>query len=322
MPKPVLEVKDLRTYFFTDEGVVKAVDGVSFHINRKEIFGVAGESGCGKSVTALSILRVVPMPGKIMGGKVIFEGKDLLKLSDHAMRKIRGSKISMIFQDPHSSLNPVFRIGDQIGEAIKLHQRVSDKELASRVVESLELVRIPDPEERMYQFPHQFSGGMKQRAMIAMMLACRPSLLIADEPTTAVDVTIQIQILELIREMVEKRGASIMLITHNLGVIAETCDRVAIMYAGNVVEQAGVEAIFESPKHPYTQALLGAFPSAEKERGKLVSIPGFVPNLINPPSGCRFHPRCSYAKPVCRERRPPMLEVEDGHEVACYLYGD
>lgn len=321
MARPLLEVRNLRTYFFTDEGVVKAVDGVDFDINEGEIFGLVGESGCGKSVTALSLLRVVPSPpGKIVGGEVIFEGKDLLKISEGEMKRVRGARISMIFQDPHSSLNPVFRIGDQIAEAIKLHQRTDKKEVPSKVVEALDLVRIPDPQDRMYQYPHQFSGGMRQRAMIAMMLACNPSLLIADEPTTAVDVTIQIQILELLRELRQKKGASIMLITHNLGVIAEICDRVAVMYAGNIVEQADVAELFGDPKHPYTHALLGAFPSARKRRGKLAVIPGFVPSLISPPSGCRFHPRCPHAKPMCTKGMPPVIGVGDGHIVRCHLY--
>lgn len=321
MAKPLLEVRNLRTYFFTDEGVVKAVDGVDFDIHEGEIFGLVGESGCGKSVTALSLLRVVPSPpGRIVGGEVIFEGKDLLKISEVEMRRVRGARISMIFQDPHSSLNPVFRIGDQIAETIKLHQRTGKKEVPSRVMEALDLVRIPDPQDRMYQYPHQFSGGMRQRAMIAMMLACNPSLLIADEPTTAIDVTIQVQILELLRELRQRKGASIMLITHNLGVIAEICDRVAVMYAGNIVEQAGVAELFGDPKHPYTHALLGAFPSARKRRGELTVIPGFVPSLINPPSGCRFHPRCPHAKPMCAKGVPPVIEVGDGHAVRCHLY--
>jgi len=321
MAKPLLEVRGLKTYFFTDEGVVKAVDGVDFDVREGEIFGLVGESGCGKSVTALSILRVVPSPpGRIVDGRVMFEGKDLMKISEGEMRRVRGAKISMIFQDPHSSLNPVFRIGDQIAEAIQLHQRIDKKEVPSKAAEALDLVRIPDPEDRMYQYPHQFSGGMKQRAMMAMMLACNPALLIADEPTTAVDVTIQIQILELLRELRRKQGASIMIITHNLGVIAEICDRVAVMYAGNIVEQADVVSLFEKPKHPYTLALLGTFPGAEKKRGELTVIPGFVPSLVDPPSGCRFHPRCSHAKPICTKEMPPVVEVSVGHTVRCHLY--
>jgi len=321
MAKPLLEVRGLKTYFFTDEGVVKAVDGVDFDIQEGEIFGLVGESGCGKSVTVLSLLRVVPSPpGRIVGGKVMFEGRDLTKISEGEMRRIRGAKISMIFQDPHSSLNPVFRIGDQIAEAIQLHQRIDKKEVPSKAAEALDLVRIPDPEDRMYQYPHQFSGGMKQRAMMAMMLACNPALLIADEPTTAVDVTIQIQILELLKELRRKRGASIMIITHNLGVIAEICDRVAVMYAGNIVEQADVVSLFEKPKHPYTLALLGTFPGAEKKRGELTVIPGFVPSLVDPPSGCKFHPRCPHAKSICTKEMPPVVEVGEGHTVRCHLY--
>jgi len=321
MAKPLLEVRGLKTYFFTDEGVVKAVDGIDFDIHKGEIFGLVGESGCGKSVTALSLLRVVQSPpGRIVDGRVIFEGRDLMKIGEREMRRVRGAKISMIFQDPHSSLNPVFRIGDQIAEAIQLHQRADKKEVPSKVAEALDLVRIPDPRDRMYQYPHQFSGGMKQRAMIAMMLSCNPALLIADEPTTAVDVTIQIQILELLKELRGKQGASIMLITHNLGVIAEVCDRVAVMYAGNIVEQADMASLFGDPKHPYTRALLGAFPSAEKKRGELTVIPGFVPSLVNPPSGCKFHPRCPYAKPICTEEMPPVAKVGEGHIVRCHLY--
>ena len=321
MAKPLLEVRGLKTYFSTDEGTVKAVDGVDIDIYKGEIFGLVGESGCGKSVTALSLLRVVPSPpGRIVDGKVMFEGKDLMKISEKEMRRIRGAKISMIFQDPHSSLNPVFRIGEQIAEAIQLHQRVDKKEVLSKAAEALDLVRIPDPEDRMYQYPHQFSGGMKQRAMMAMMLACNPALLIADEPTTAVDVTIQVQILELLRELRRKQGASIMLITHNLGVIAEICDRVAVMYAGNIVEQADVVSLFEKPKHPYTLALLGTFPGAEKKRGELTVIPGFVPSLVAPPSGCKFHPRCPHGKPICTKEMPPMVEVDEGHTVRCHLY--
>ncbi|MEM2908313.1 MAG: ABC transporter ATP-binding protein [Candidatus Hadarchaeales archaeon] len=327
MAKPLLEVKGLKTYFFMEEGVVKAVDGVSFDVQKGEILGLVGESGCGKSVTALSILRLIPSPpGKIVAGKVIFKGRDLLKLSDEEMRRLRGKEISMIFQDPHTALNPVFTIGDQIAEPIELHQVIEERvispeEVPKKVVEMLKLVGMPDPEVRVVEYPHQFSGGMKQRAMIAMMLSCNPSLLIADEPTTALDVTIQAQILELMKELRRKLNTSILIITHNLGVIAQMCDRVAVMYAGNIVEEADLITLFEDPKHPYTQALLKAIPKADVSRGKLVTIPGMVPSLVNPPPGCRFHPRCPFAMEVCTKEDPVTIEVEKGHSVRCHLFG-
>ncbi len=326
MAKPLLEVKGLKTYFFMEEGVVKAVDGVSFDVQKGEILGLVGESGCGKSVTALSILRLIPSPpGKIVAGKVIFKGRDLLKISDEEMRRLRGKEISMIFQDPHTALNPVFTIGDQIAEPIELHQvieerLISPEEVPKKVVEMLKLVGMPDPEVRVVEYPHQFSGGMKQRAMIAMMLSCNPSLLIADEPTTALDVTIQAQILELMKELRRKLNTSILIITHNLGVIAQMCDRVAVMYAGNIVEEADLITLFEEPKHPYTQALLKAIPKADVSRGKLVTIPGMVPSLVNPPPGCRFHPRCPFAMEVCTKEDPVTIEVEKGHSVRCHLF--
>jgi len=326
MKKPLLEVRGLKTYFFTEEGVVKAVDGVDFDIEEGEIFGLVGESGCGKSVTALSILRLIPSPpGRIVAGKVIFKGKDLLKMSDEEMRRLRGREISMIFQDPHTALNPVFTIGDQIAEPIELHQVIEERlispdEVPKKVVEMLKLVGMPDPEVRVVEYPHQFSGGMKQRAMIAMMISCNPSLLIADEPTTALDVTIQAQILELMRELRRKLNTSIMLITHNLGVIAQMCDRVAVMYAGNIVEEADLITLFEDPRHPYTQALLKAIPKADVPRGRLVTIPGMVPSLVNPPPGCRFHPRCPHAMEVCTKEDPVTIQVEKGHSVRCHLF--
>jgi oligopeptide/dipeptide ABC transporter ATP-binding protein len=326
MKKPLLEVRGLKTYFFTEEGVVKAVDGVDFDIEEGEIFGLVGESGCGKSVTALSILRLIPSPpGRIVAGKVIFKGKDLLKMSDEEMRRLRGREISMIFQDPHTALNPVFTIGDQIAEPIELHQVIEERlispdEVPKKVVEMLKLVGMPDPEVRVVEYPHQFSGGMKQRAMIAMMISCNPSLLIADEPTTALDVTIQAQILELMRELRRKLNTSIMLITHNLGVIAQMCDRVAVMYAGNIVEEADLTTLFEDPRHPYTQALLKAIPKADVPRGRLVTIPGMVPSLVNPPPGCRFHPRCPHAMEVCTKEDPVTIRVEKGHSVRCHLF--
>jgi len=325
MSEPLLKVQGLKTYFFLERGVVKAVDGVDFEIKKGEILGLVGETGCGKSVTALSIMRLISSPGKTVEGKVIFEGEDLLKKSGEAMRKIRGTKISMIFQDPHTSLDPVFTIGYQIAEPIELHQveeqhLISAKEVPKKVVEMLKLVGIPDPDHRVVEYPHQFSGGMKQRAMTAMMISCNPSLLIADEPTTAIDVTIQAQILDLMRDLRRKLGTSILLITHNLGVIAEMCDRVAVMYAGNIVEQADITTLFGSPKHPYTRALLEAVPKVGAKRRELKTIPGMVPSLITPPPGCKFHPRCPHAMDMCREEFPQMIEVGKEHLVRCYLY--
>lgn len=318
--KKLLNVKGLKTYFYMDEGVVKAVDGVDFDIKKGEIFGLVGESGCGKSVTALSIMRLIPSPpGKIVGGEVVFEGENILTKSKEEMRRIRGGKISMIFQDPHSSLNPVFTIENQIGEVIELHENLDKSGIPKAVEDSLRTVRIPDPRIRMYQYPHQFSGGMKQRAMIAMAIR-KPLLLIADEPTTALDVTIQMQILELMKEIREKLQTSVMLITHNLGVVAEICDRAGVMYLGKIVELADIVSLFKDPKHPYTSALLKAMPSAEKERGKLPTIPGMVPSAINPPPGCRFHTRCPYAMDTCRRVEPKEVYLGDGHMVLCHLY--
>lgn len=327
MAEPLLSVQGLKTYFFLERGVVKAVDGVDFEINKGEIFGVVGETGCGKSVTSLSILRLISSPpGKIVEGKVIFEGENLLEKSKEEMRKIRGNKISMIFQDPHTSLDPVFTVGYQIAESIELHQvieqhLISAEDVPKKVIEMLKLVKIPDPEHRVVEYPHMFSGGMKQRTMIAMMLSCNPSLLIADEPTTAVDVTIQAQILDLMRELRQKLGMSILIITHNLGVIAEMCDRVAVMYAGNIVEQADLKTLFKSPKHPYTHALLEAVPKVGTKKGELASIPGMVPSLITPPPGCKFHPRCSHAMDICRKKFPQMVEIGKGQLARCFLYG-
>lgn len=327
MSEPLLKVQGLKTHFFLERGVVKAVDGVDFEIKKGEIFGLVGETGCGKSVTSLSVLRLIPSPpGKIVEGEVIFEGENLLKKSKEEMRKIRGTKISMIFQDPHTSLDPVFTVGYQIAESIELHQvieqhLISAEEVPRKVIEMLKLVKIPDPEHRVVEYPHMFSGGMKQRTMIAMMLSCNPSLLIADEPTTAVDVTIQAQILDLMRELRQKLGMSILIITHNLGVIAEMCDRVAVMYAGNIVEQGDLKTLFKSPKHPYTRALLEAVPKVGTKKGELASIPGMVPSLITPPPGCKFHPRCPYAMDICRKKFPQMVEIGKGQLARCFLYG-
>ena len=325
MSEPLLKVQGLKTYFLLERGVVKAVDGVDFEMKKGEILGVVGETGCGKSVTALSIMRLISSPGKIVEGKVIFEGEDLLKKSGEEMRKIRGAKIAMIFQDPHTSLDPVFTIGSQIAEPIELHQveeqhLIKSEEVPRKVVEMLKLVGIPDPEQRVTEYPHQFSGGMKQRAMIGMMVSCNPSMLIADEPTTAVDVTIQAQILDLMRELRRKLGTSILIITHNLGLIVEMCDRVAVIYAGNIVEQADTSTLFENPAHPYTRALLAAVPKVGVDRRDLETIPGMVPSLIHPPPGCKFHPRCPHAMDVCRKKFPETVNVGKEHLVNCHLH--
>ncbi len=316
----LLSINDLKTYFFTAEGVVKAVDGVHLEISKEEVLGLVGESGCGKSTVALSIMRLIRPPGKIVGGEIWFEGEDLLRKSERDMRKTRGGSISMIFQNPMSSMNPVFTVGSQIAEAIKLHQNVQRQQIKEKVVEILHKVGIPDPSKRMEDYPHEYSGGMCQRAMTAMSLSCNPKLLIADEPTTNLDVTIQAQILELMKKLRKDFGASILLIGHNLGVISELCDKVAVMYAGKVVEYSDLTAIFEKPKHPYTQALLESIPRLDVETERLRIIPGTVPRLINPPPGCRFHPRCEHAKEICSKQEPLLAEIGQGHSVACFLY--
>ncbi|MEC9488170.1 MAG: ABC transporter ATP-binding protein, partial [Halanaerobium sp.] len=292
----LIEVRGLQTYFYTEDGVVKAVDGVDFEIYKGETLGVVGESGCGKSVTSLSIMRLIPNPpGKIVGGDILFEGDSLLKKSESEMRKIRGNDISMIFQEPMTSLNPVYTVGDQIAEAIILHQKVSKKEAIERAVEMLRKVGIPLPEQRVNEYPHQLSGGMRQRVMIAMALSCNPKMLIADEPTTALDVTIQAQILELMNELKNEFDASIMMITHDLGVIAEVADRVAVMYAGKIVEYSDAVSIFKNPKHPYTWGLLKSIPRLDKTTERLMNIEGVVPNPLFFPDGCKFHTRCPFA---------------------------
>jgi len=316
-----LKIDDLRTYFFLAEGVVKAVDRVSLKINEQEALGLVGESGCGKSTVAHSILRLIRDPGRIVGGKIFFEGVDLLRKSEAEMRKIRGGKIAMVFQNPTSSLNPVFRIGSQIAEAIKLHQKVQKSEVNKKVEEILAKVGIPSPSERMKDYPHEFSGGMCQRAMIAMALSCNPKLLIADEPTTNLDVTIQAQILDLMRILRKEFNASILLIGHDFGVISEICDRIVVMYSGKVVESADLGTIFKDAKHPYTKALLESIPRLNIETERLRVIPGDVPELIKPPPGCRFHPRCEQAMEACSKKEPALIEIEQGHEVACLLYG-
>ncbi len=322
MSEVLLSIRNLKTHFYTEEGIVEALDGVNLDIMRGETLGLVGETGCGKSVTALSIMRLIPSPpGKIVDGEILFEGENLLEKSPEEMRRIRGSKISMIFQDPTTSLNPVYTIGDQVGEAIRLHHHTNKTLTWRRVVEALRMVRIADAEERATNYPHQFSGGMRQRAMIAMMLSCHPALLIADEPTTSLDVTIQAQVLMLMQELQRELGMSILLITHNLGVVAETCDRVGVMYSGNVIELADVETLFEAPLHPYTQGLLGSVPRPDRDLDSLTIIPGSVPSLINPPPGCRFHPRCSHAMEICHREKPRELMVDEGHMVACHLFG-
>jgi len=330
---PLLEVDDLRTYFFTRDGVVRAVDGVSFTVYPGETLAIVGESGCGKSVTSLSILRLIASPpGRIVAGRLVFEGRDLLGLSEDAMRDVRGNAISMIFQEPMTSLNPVLTIGRQISEALVLHRGMTKTEALARTVEMLRLVNIPDAERRVSQYPHQLSGGMRQRVMIAMALACDPKLLIADEPTTALDVTIQAQILDLMRGLKAKTGAAIVLITHDLGVVAEMAQRVVVMYAGRKVEEARVEDLFDRPRHPYTQGLLNSIPRLSEtpaggdygaiaddgEHVRLAEIPGTVPSLKEPIAGCVFAPRCAYATERCRAEYPPLEQKADGHWVACW----
>ena len=319
----LLSVKNLRTNFYSAGKTIRALDGVSFDIEEGGSFGLVGETGCGKSVTALSILRLIPFPpGKIVGGEIHFRGRNLLDLTEEEIRSVRGKEISMIFQEPMTSLNPVFRIGDQMMEVIMLHQGLGKSQAFEKAIEMLELVHMPEARKVMKQFPHQLSGGMRQRAMIAMELSCRPFLLIADEPTTALDVTIQAQILRLIKEMEREFHSSILLITHDLGVIAEICDRVAVMYAGSIVEQAGVDEIFEDPKHPYTKGLWGAIPRIDEEREILAVIPGTVPDLSHPPTGCKFNPRCSHRFDPCDRIPPPLSQISPGHFVACFLYGE
>ena len=325
MAERLLEVKGLKTHFFTDEGVVRAVDGVDFYINKGETLGVVGESGCGKSVTALSIMRLIPTPpGRIVSGSITYDGKNLLDLSPAQMRKIRGKEISMIFQEPMTSLNPVFTVGEQIAEALRLHEGLNRRDAMDKTVDMLKLVHIPNAERRVREYPHQLSGGMRQRIMIAMALSCNPKLLIADEPTTALDVTIQAQILELLNELKAKLGMAILLITHDMGVIAETAQRVVVMYAAKVAEEAPVTELFKEPLHPYTQGLLRSIPRidlAAVKKTKLETIPGTVPTLRGAERpGCAFAPRCSFAKPMHFENTPPLKEVRPGHKVACFLY--
>jgi len=318
--KELLVVKNLKTHFFTHEGIVKAVDGISFSLNKGETLGLVGESGCGKSVSSLSIMRLIPdPPGKIVDGEIWFEGKNLLKLNLKKMRDIRGKKISMIFQEPMTSLDPVFTIGSEIMETIQLHQGLKKEQARKRAINILKIVGIPDPEVRINNYPHQLSGGMRQRAMIAMALSCNPKLLIADEPTTALDVTIQAQILRLINNLKKEFGTSILLITHDLGVIAEMCEYVAVMYAGHIVEYTDVNTLFSNPLHPYTLGLNKSIPRMDTEVERLDTIKGLVPNLLDLPPGCPFYPRCDYRLKKCLQEMPELIEVENRHLVKCHL---
>jgi peptide/nickel transport system ATP-binding protein/oligopeptide transport system ATP-binding protein len=315
----LLDVRELKTYFYSDSKVAPAVDGVSFSVGKGRTLGLVGESGCGKSVTALSILRLVPSPpGRIVGGEIMFEERDLLRLSESQMRSIRGNDIAMVFQEPMTSFNPVFTVGYQISEAIRLHRRTSRSEARSIAIELLRKVNIPSPEQRYRDYPHQLSGGMKQRAMIAMAISCYPKLLIADEPTTALDVTIQAQVLDLLLGLRDEFRMSTLLITHDLGVIAETSDDVAVMYAGQIVEYTTTSTLFANPKHPYTVGLFGSLPKLGDRRGHLEAIEGFVPDPANFPAGCRFHPRCNLVEEQCRKTKMELREIDPGHLARCW----
>jgi oligopeptide transport system ATP-binding protein len=320
--EPLLEVKNLKTQFFTQDGVVKAVEDVSFYVMPGETLGVVGESGSGKSITGLSVMRLIPNPpGKIVNGEVIFEGQDLLKLNDDQIRRIRGNQIAMIFQDPMTSLNPVLTINRQISEALQLHMGMSKDQAKARSIELLRMVGIPNAEERIDQYPHQFSGGMRQRVMIAMALSCNPKLIIADEPTTALDVTIQAQILDLMRSLQSERDTGVIMITHSMGVVAGMADRVQVMYAGSIVETASTEEIFANPRHPYTVGLMKSIPRLDaRERERLEPIRGLPPDLIDLPDICPFVPRCDYAREKCEQKRPPLLDVGPGHKSACWFW--
>ena len=318
----LLDIRGLKTWFKTDDGMVRAVDGVDLHIDRGETLGVVGESGCGKTVTARSVLKLIDMPpGRFEAGEIMWRGRNLIPLGPDEMDKIRAREIAIIFQEPMTSLNPVYTVGSQIAEVLRQHENLSRKQAMEGAAEMLRLVNIPNPGKRVHDYPHQFSGGMRQRVMIAMAMSCKPQLLIADEPTTALDVTIQAQILELMQEMKDKLGMSIMLITHAMGVVAETCQRVVVMYAGKVVEEAPVEALFGDPRHPYTQGLIRSIPRVDRaaQRARLEAIPGSVPSLLTPPPGCRFAARCKFATEICTKAMPPLKEVAPGHYVRCVL---
>jgi oligopeptide transport system ATP-binding protein len=320
-PDELLNVSNLKTYFFTDDGVVRAVDGVSFYVKKGETLGIVGESGCGKSMTALSLMRLIPTPpGKIVEGKIVLNGQNVLEMSEEQVRHIRGNKMAMIFQDPMTSLNPVLTVSRQIGEALELHMGMNRQQARERTIDLLRMVGIPNPEKRIDQYPHQFSGGMRQRVMIAMALSCNPDLLIADEPTTALDVTIQAQILDLMRNLQKERGTAVILITHDLGVVAGMTDRTNVMYAGHIVETAATDELFANPRHPYTLGLLKSIPRLDAERRtKLEPIRGLPPDLIDLPNMCPFQPRCDYAETICENQRPELREVAPAHRVACHF---
>ncbi|WP_151733148.1 ABC transporter ATP-binding protein ['Paenibacillus yunnanensis' Narsing Rao et al. 2020] len=321
MRQPILRIEDLHTHFFTDRGEVPAVDGVDLVVHSGEVLGVVGESGCGKSVTSLSVLKLVPSPpGRIVGGRILLKGKDLVPLKEKEMRGIRGNSVSMIFQEPMTSLNPLFTVGQQIVETVRLHRGMSRKAARAHAVDMLQKVGIPRAEDIVDEYPHQLSGGMRQRVMIAMSISLNPELLIADEPTTALDVTIQAQILDLLRRLNEEQGTAVMLITHDLGVVAEMCDRVAVMYAGKVVEEGGVQDIFNHPLHPYTQGLIRSVPRMNEERERLYSIPGHVPVLSKEMQGCRFAPRCPHVMEVCLRSMPELTLQEELHSCRCWLH--
>jgi len=323
MAEPLLAVRDLSIQFFTYQGVVRALENVNLTIQPGEIMGLVGETGCGKSVMARSVLRLIPdPPGKITGGEILFKGENILKAHRRRLREIRGNRISMIFQEPMSSLNPVYTVGNQMEEVVILHQKVNRSRAQEICIQMLQQVKMPDPERVLGKYPHELSGGMRQRVMIAMELSCRPDLLIADEPTTALDVTVQGQVLTILDDLVRRIGVSVLFISHDLGVIAQLCGRVSVMYAGKIVETASVRDLFAAPRHPYTEGLLQAIPSVDKDRDTLMVIPGIVPRLINPPGGCRFHPRCTKRFDPCDNIVPKLFEVTPGHEVACHLYGE
>ena len=321
MSENILEVNGLKTHFYTEAGVVLAVDGVSFNVIKGETLGLVGESGSGKSVTALSVLRLVPRPGRIIEGKINFQGEDILQKTEEEMRSMRGERMAIIFQDPISSLNPVYSVESQLGDIINTHQKLSTEETRDRIEQILQMVGIPEPQVRMREYPHQFSGGMKQRVAIARALTCEPALLFADEPTTNLDVTIQAQVLDLMKDLKDRLGMSMVMITHDMGIIADITSRVVVLYAGRVCEIAPTPVLYEHPRHPYTEALLAAVPRIDKKK-KLELIGGNIPNLITPPSGCRFHPRCTYAQSGCKERIPELQELEAGHFVACHEFAN
>ena len=319
----LLEIKGLKTHFSTDDGMVRAVDGVDLYVDKGETLGIVGESGCGKSVTAMTVMKLLAMPpARIVAGQVLWQGRDLVPLTAKDMEKIRAKEIAMVFQEPMTSLNPVYSVGEQVAEVVRLHQGLNRKEALERAAEMFELVRIPNPSRRLHDYPHQFSGGMRQRVMIAMALSCNPQLLIADEPTTALDVTIQAQILDLMNDLKSRLGMAVMLITHAMGVVAETAQRVVVMYAGKVIEEANVHDLFANPRHPYTQGLIRSIPRIDRDAGqkqRLETIAGTVPRLINPKPGCRFAPRCKFAQPACLVETPLLREIGQGHKVACIL---